>query len=106
LLSKNIKIKIYRSIILPVDLYGCEPRSLIFREECRLRVFENGVLGKAFGPKRDEVPEEWRRLHNKELWYLSCTPNVIRVKKLRMRWAGHVARVGGSRCIQSFCWEI
>jgi hypothetical protein len=67
LLSKSVKIKIYRTIILPVVLYGCETWSLILREEGRLRVFENRVLRRIFGPKRDEVTGEWRRLHNKEL---------------------------------------
>jgi hypothetical protein len=70
LLSKNVKIKIYGTIILPVVLYGCESWSLTFREECRLRVFENRVLRRIFGPKRDEVRGEWRRLHNKELYAL------------------------------------
>ena len=67
LLSKNIKIKIYRTIILPVVLYGCETWSLTLREERRLRVFENRVLRRIFGPKRDEVTREWRKLHNEEL---------------------------------------
>jgi hypothetical protein len=62
-----VKIKIYRTIILPVVLYGCESWSLTLREECRLRVFENRVLKRIFGPKRGEVTGEWRRLHNKEL---------------------------------------
>jgi len=66
-LSKNIKIKIHGSIILTVVLYGCETRSLMFREERRLGVFENGVVRKIFWPKKDEVPGEWRRLHKKEL---------------------------------------
>jgi len=64
LLSKNIKIKIYRTIILPVILYGCETWLLTLREERRLRVFENRVLRRIFGPKRDEVTMEWRKLHN------------------------------------------
>jgi len=64
LVSKNVKIKIYRIIILPVVLYGCETRSLTLREERRLRVFENRVLRRIFGPKRDEVTGEWRKLHN------------------------------------------
>ena len=64
LLPKNLKIKIYRTIILPVVLYGCETWSLTLREERRLRVFENRVLRKLFGPKRDEVTGEWRKLHN------------------------------------------
>ena len=67
LLSKNLKIKIYRTIILPVVLYGCETWSLTLREERRLRVSENRVLRKVFGPKRDEVTGEWRKLHNEEL---------------------------------------
>jgi len=67
LLSKNVKIKVYRNIILPVVLYGCETWSLILREERKLRVFENIVLRRIFGPRRDEVMWEWRRLHNEEL---------------------------------------
>jgi len=64
LLSKNLKIKIYRTIILPVVLYGCETWSLTLKEERRLRVSENRVLRRIFGPKRDEVTREWRKLHN------------------------------------------
>jgi hypothetical protein len=98
LLSKNVKIKIYRTIILPVALYGCESWSLTLREECRLRVFENNVLRRIFGPKRDEVTGKWRRLHNKELYALCSSPNIIRViKSRRLRWAGHVARMGARR---------
>jgi hypothetical protein len=67
LLSKNIKIKINRTIILPVVLYGCETRSITLREERRLRVFENRVLRRIFGPRREQVIGEWRRLNNKEL---------------------------------------
>ena len=67
LLSKNLKIKIYRTLILPVVLYGCETWSLTLREERRTRVFENRVLRRVFGPKRDEVTGEWRKLHNEEL---------------------------------------
>jgi len=95
LLSKNLKIKIYRAIILPVVSYGCEAWSLTLREERKLRVFENMVFRKIFGSRRDEVTGEWRRLHNEELndWYSS--PNIVRViKSRRMRWAGHVARMG------------
>ena len=88
-------MQIYRTIILPVVLYGCETRSLTLSEERRLRVFENRVLRKVFGPKRDEVTGEWRKLHNKELNDLYSLPNIVRVVKLRrMRWAGHVARMG------------
>jgi hypothetical protein len=69
-LSKNTKSKIYRNIILPVALYGCETWPLTLREEHWLRVFENRVLRRIFGPKRDEVTGEWRRLHNEELYDL------------------------------------
>ena len=75
LLSKNLKIKIYRTIILPVVLYGCETWSLTLREERRLRVFENMVLRRTFGPKRDEVTGEWRKLNNEEL--MICTVHQI-----------------------------
>jgi hypothetical protein len=86
LLSKNIKIKIYRNIILPVVLYGCETSSLTLREENRLRIFENRVLRRIYGPKRDEVTREWRRLHNEELHDLYSSLNIIRViKSRRMR---------------------
>jgi hypothetical protein len=88
----------YISIILPVVLYGCESWSLTLREECTLRVFENKVLRRIFGPKRDEVRGEWRRLHKKELYALYSSPNIIRViKSRRLRWAGHVARTGERR---------
>ena len=77
---------------------GCETWSLTLREEHRLRVFENGVLGKTFWPKGDEVKEEWRKLHNEELNDLYCSPKCVRViKSRRMRWAGHVARMGERR---------
>jgi len=95
LLSKNLKIKI---VILPVVLYGCETWSLTLREERKLRVFENRVLRKIFGPRRDEVTGEWRRLHNAELNDLYSLPNIVRViKSRRMRWAGHVAHMGEER---------
>ena len=72
LISKNLKIKIYTTIILPVVLYGCETWSLTLREESRLRVFENWLLRRIFDPKRDEVTGEWRKLHNEELNDLYC----------------------------------
>ena len=98
LLSKNLKLKIYRTIILPVILHGCETWSLTLREERRLRVFENRVLRRVFGPKRDEVTGEWRKLHNEELSDLYSLPYIVRVvKSRRMRWAGHVARMGDGR---------
>ncbi|KAJ4436919.1 hypothetical protein ANN_17051 [Periplaneta americana] len=85
-------------IILPVILYGCETWTLTLREEQRLRVFENKVLRKIFGAKRDEVTGEWRKLHNAELHALHPSPDIIRnIKSRRLRWTGHVALMGESR---------
>jgi hypothetical protein len=98
--SFNQKIKrnvqyMYKTIILPVVLYGFETWSLTLREEHRLRVFENRVLRRLFGPKKDEVTGKWRKLHNEELHDLYSSPSIIRIiKSWRMRWAGHVARMG------------
>ena len=93
LLPKNLKIKIYKTIILPVVLYGCETWSLTLREESRLRVLENRILRRIFGPKRDENGE-WRRLYNGELHSLYRSPNIVRViKSRRLKLAGHVARM-------------
>jgi hypothetical protein len=98
LLSRNVKVKIYKTIILQVILYGCETWSLTLREEHRLRVFENRVLGRIFGPKREDVTGEWRKLHSEELHNLY-------VKSRRMRWARHVARMGEERKCTRFWWE-
>jgi hypothetical protein len=95
--KKNIKIKIYKTVIFAVVLYGCESLSLALREEHRLRVFENRVLRKIFGPKREE-DGSWRKLRNDELHNLYSSPNIVRViKSRRMRWAGHLARMGEGR---------
>jgi hypothetical protein len=92
-----LKIKIYKTIILPVVLYGFETWSLTLREECRLRVFENKILRPISGPKRREN-EKWRRLHSEELHSLYRLPNIVRViKSRRLRWAGHVTRMGKGR---------
>jgi hypothetical protein len=95
LLSRNVKVKIHRTIILPFVLYGSANWSVTLREEHILRVFENRVLRRIFGPKRDEVTGEWRKLHGGELHNLYSSPNIIRqIKSRSVRWAGHVARMG------------
>jgi hypothetical protein len=99
LLPKSVKIKIYITIISPVVLYGCESWSLTSREEFRLRVCENRVLRRLFRPERDEVTGEWRRIHNKELYALYFSPNIIWVNEsVRMRRAGYVACIWEKRC--------
>jgi hypothetical protein len=79
LLSKNVKVRIYKTTILPVVLYGCETWSLTLREEHKLRVFENRVLRRIFGPKRDGLAGGWRKLHNEELHNLYSSPSIIRI---------------------------
>jgi hypothetical protein len=97
LISKNLMIKIYKTVILPVVLYGCETWSLTLREEHRLRVSENRVLRRIFGPK-SEVDGSWRKVHNYKIYSLYSSPNIFRVIKSRsLRWVGHVARMGEGR---------
>jgi len=100
LLSKNLKIKIYRTITLSFVLCGCETWSLTLREEHRLRVYENRVLRRIFGPKRDEVTGEWRKLHSEELNDVYCSPNIVddKIKKNEMSRVCS-AYGGGERCV-------
>jgi hypothetical protein len=101
--TKNLKIKIYRAINLPVALHGCETWSLTLKEKLRLRVFEYRVLRRVFGPKRDEVTGEWRRLHNEELYALYVSSNIIWVIKSRIVMSGVCStRENQERCIQGF----
>jgi hypothetical protein len=89
-------------LTLPVVLYGYETWTLTLREKHRLGVFENRVLGRIFGGKRDEATGEWRKLHDEELRDLYSSPSINRIMKARMRWAGHVARMRRGTCIG--CW--
>jgi hypothetical protein len=90
-----MQIKIHETVILPVVLYGYETLSLTLREKRRLRVFENRVLRRISGQTKNEITGDWRKLHYEELYKLYSSPNVIRMlKSRRMRWAGHVARMG------------
>jgi hypothetical protein len=98
LLSRNIKVKIYKTIILPVILYWCETWCLTLREKHRLRVFENRVLRRIFGPKREEVTGEGRKLHSGELHNLYSSLDIIRqIKSRKMGWARHVTCMGEGR---------
>jgi hypothetical protein len=100
-------IQDYKTIILTVVLYECETWSLILREEHRVRVFKNRVLGRIFGPKTDEVTGGWRKLHNEELHNLYSSPSIIRmIKSRRMRWIGHVARMGRREMYIGYWWKI
>jgi hypothetical protein len=93
-----VKVRIFKTIILPLVLYGCETWSLTVREEHKLRMFDNRVLRRIFGPKRDGVTRGWRKLHNEELLNFYSSPSIIRfIKSRRMKWAGHVARMGEKR---------
>jgi hypothetical protein len=99
-------MRIYKAIILPVVLYGCETWSLTLREEHRQRVFENKVLRRIFGQKMDEVTGGWRKLHNEELRDLYPSPSIIKIMKSRtMRWAWHVARMGKREMLIGYWWE-
>jgi hypothetical protein len=92
------------NIILPVVVYGCKTWSPTVEEKRRLRVFQNRVLRRIFGPKRDEVTGEWRKLHYEELNDLYCLSIIVRgIKSRRMRWAGHVARMGREKAYMVFC---
>jgi hypothetical protein len=93
-----VKVRIDKTIILPAVLYGCETWCLSVREEHKLRVFDNRGLGRIFEPKRDGETGGWRKLHNEELRNLYSSPSKIRIiKSRRMRWAGHLARMGEKR---------
>jgi hypothetical protein len=95
LLSKNVKVRLYKTIIFTVVLYGCETWSLAVREEHKLRVFENRMLRRIFGTKRNGVTGGWRKLHNEELHNLFPSPSIIRIIKSKgMKRSEHVARMG------------
>jgi hypothetical protein len=97
-LSKNLKIRIYKTIILPLAVYGCETWSLTLREKCKLRVFENRVLRRISGSQRDGVGGGWSKLHNDELHDLYSSASVIKIStSKRIMWAGYAARKGEKR---------
>jgi hypothetical protein len=98
LLSRNVEVKICKTIILPVVLYGCETWSLTLRKEHRLRAFENRVLRRIFEPKKNEITGDWSKFYSEDLHIVYSSPNIIgQIKSRRMRWAGHVARMGEER---------
>jgi hypothetical protein len=106
LLSKNLKIKIYRLVSLPVVFYGCENWSLTLRAKRKLKLFKNSLLRRIFEPKRVEVTGEWRKLHIEGLNELYSSPTIVRViKSRRIRWAEYVVRRGEERCIRGFGGE-
>jgi hypothetical protein len=103
---ENLKIRKQKTKIFHMVLCGCETWSLILREEHRLRMFGNRMLRRIFGPKRDEVMGGWRVLHKEELHHLYSSPSIIRmIKSRRMRWAGHVARMGRIATRVGYWWE-
>jgi hypothetical protein len=102
LLSRNVKVKIYKTIILPVVLYGCETWSLTLREENRLRVIENRVLRRIFGPNGDEVAGEWRKLLSEKLHILYSSPNIIRQIKENEVGGTCGTHRRGQECVQGF----
>jgi hypothetical protein len=107
LLPGNVKVKLYKTIIVPVVLYGCETWSVTLGEEHRLRVFENRVLWGIFGPKGDEITGEWRKLHNGELDNLYSSPDIIRqTKSRRMRWMEQVKHMGEDRKVYRVLVEM
>jgi hypothetical protein len=105
LLSRNIKVRIHKITIVPVALYGCETWSLTLREEHTRMVFETRMLRRICGPKREEVMEGWRKLHNEDLCDLYSLPSIIRImKSRRMRWTGHMAKMGEKRNVYESYW--
>jgi hypothetical protein len=106
LLSKNVKVRIYKTISLHLVLYGCEIWSLTLREEHRLRVFENRVLRRIFGRKSDKETGGWRKLHNEELRDLYSSPSIIRMVKSRMTETGSACSTDGEkRKAICYWWE-
>jgi hypothetical protein len=106
LCKKNVEITIYKNIIMPVVLYRFETWSLTLKKEHRLRVFENKMLRRIYGPKRNEVTTGWRKLCDEELHNLYSSQSIIRImKSRRMRWALHVARMWKREMRMGYLWE-